>query len=82
MLKLNCKLHFKDGKELNARMEANDPQSLSPVTWSGSLERISQEQRYESTQPSVLRTHFKVLAKNLDARYEEQANGVFDTWAK
>ncbi len=82
MVTQTCKLVFKDGKIVTAKIVADSPISSVDVEWSGETNRVPSENLIRKIHVSTLRALFKNLAKDLDAKFEESVEGTYERWER
>lgn len=82
MLTLTCTLRLSDTESVSASVKADSPHALVPVEWTGAVARVPHDARWRSSQPAVLRAHFRALAQELKATFEEQVSGHYTSWAR
>jgi hypothetical protein len=73
-------LKFADGAFVTARLSAISPAIASKVEWSGAIDKVPREKRYENAPVDVVRSLFRTLAKRSNATYEEITEGNYESW--
>ena len=69
-----CTLHFSDGQSVSALIRARGPHDDCKIAYAGAVTRLPYQ--FESGHCMLLRVLFRSLAKELNARFEEQVEGI------